>query len=63
MQSAIATPMPARLSHENVVGMKEARPEYKPRDQFQPFHRKQRWAIIVAHRRRVQGQRVATIID
>jgi hypothetical protein len=42
--------------------MKEATVEYKPRDQFQPFHRrKQRWAIIVAHRR--ARQTVATIND
>jgi len=38
--------------------MKEATVEYLPRDQFQPFHR-QRWAIIVAHRR--AGTTVATI--
>ena len=31
--------------------MKEATLEYKARDQFQPFHRKQRWMIVVAHRR------------
>jgi hypothetical protein len=42
--------------------MKEATLEYKPRDQFQPFHRRrQRWAIIVAHRR--AGTTVATIND
>ena len=43
--------------------MKEAiLDEYKPRDQFQPFHRrKQRWTIIVAHRR--AGKTVATIND
>src|SRR6516164_9910802 len=42
--------------------MKEATVEYLPRDQFQPFHRrKQRWAIIVAHRR--AGKTVATIND
>jgi hypothetical protein len=42
--------------------MKEATLEYNPRDQFQPFHRrKQRRAIIVAHRR--AGKTVATIND
>jgi hypothetical protein len=42
--------------------MREAKLEYKPRDQFQPFHRrKQRWAIIVAHRQ--AGRTVATIND
>jgi hypothetical protein len=42
--------------------MKEATVEYLPRDQFQPFHRRnQRRAIIVAHRR--AGKTVATIND
>lgn len=36
--------------------------DYSPRPQFKPFHaRKQRWAIIVAHRR--AGKTVATIND
>jgi phage terminase large subunit len=35
---------------------------YKPRDVFRPYHnRKQRWALIVAHRR--AGKTVATIND
>jgi hypothetical protein len=42
--------------------MRDAVLEYKPRPQFLPFHnRKQRWAIIVAHRR--AGKTVATIND
>jgi|SRR6516225_4002174 hypothetical protein len=41
--------------------MKEATFAYKPRDQFLLFHHKQRWAIIVAHRR--AGKTVATIND
>jgi hypothetical protein len=42
--------------------MKETTLEYKPRDQFLPFHRrKQRWMIIVVHRR--ARQTVATIND
>jgi hypothetical protein len=42
--------------------MKETTLEYKPRDQFLPFHRgKQRWMIVVAHRR--AGTTVAAIND
>ena len=44
------------------MAIKEGTVEYLPRDQFLPFHhRKQRLAIIVAHRR--AGKTVATIND
>jgi hypothetical protein len=47
---------------EPPLAMKEATVEYLPRDQFQPFHRRrQRWSIIMAHRR--AGETVATIND